>query len=368
MDEELTAQKKYACAMCGGEARWDPAKQALVCAYCGSAMPAKMDEASGAIQEHDLVVALRQVPDDQRGWETETHSVRCQSCKAITVFQPGRVAQRCDFCGSSALVDYQELRPPIRPESLLPFKISESQLRDAARQWYQSRWFAPNKLKKAALTDQVHGFYLPFWTFDAQAHCPWTAEAGYHYYVTESYADSNGKSQTRQVQRTRWEPVSGVVNHFFDDKLVAASKGVPADLIAKIEPFPTLDQLAPYDPGYLSGWVVEQYQIDLGAAADHARKLMDDDLESMCASEVPGDTHRSLSIHPEYSGQTYKHVLLPVWVLSYNYLGTVYQMLINGYTGKIAGRYPKSWIKITLLVLAIAIVVIIIYSLAQGQR
>ena len=38
--------------------------------------------------------------------------------------------------------------------------------------------FAPNLLKKAALTDKVHGFYLPYWTFDAQANCPWTAEAG----------------------------------------------------------------------------------------------------------------------------------------------------------------------------------------------
>ena len=31
--------------------------------------------------------------------------------------------------------------------------------------------------------------------------------------------------------------------------------------------------------------------------------------------------------------------------------------MINGYTGEIAGRYPKSWIKITLLVLLIIAVI-----------
>lgn len=368
MADELTAQQRFTCPLCGGEEVWDPKRQTLVCAYCGNAMPATQDATTGAIQEHPLAAALRDVPDAQRGWDTQTHTVRCQSCQAITVFPAGVVAQQCAFCGSSALVDYQELRAPIRPESLLPFKIAETQVREAARAWYQSRWFAPNQLKRAALTDRVHGFYLPFWTFDAQAHCRWTAEAGYHYYETESYTDSDGKSQSRQVQRTRWEPASGAVDYFFDDKLVAASKGVASDLIRRIEPFPTKDELKPYAASFLSGWVVEQYQIDLGTAVDEAKAAMRSELQDMCEREVPGDTQRGLSIDPEYSGETYKHILLPVWLLTYNYLGAPYQMIVNGYTATVAGRYPKSWIKITFLVLAILIVLISIYAIyARGR-
>ena len=49
-----------------------------------------------------------------------------------------------------------------------------------------------------------------------------------------------------------------------------------------------------------------------------------------------------------------------MWILSYNYVGKPFQVLINGYTGTVAGHYPKSWIKITLLVLAILIAVVII--------
>jgi hypothetical protein len=37
--------------------------------------------------------------------------------------------------------------------------------------------------------------------------------------------------------------------------------------------------------------------------------------------QVPGDTHRNLRIHPSFSGQTFKHILVPVWVLAYVYAG-----------------------------------------------
>ena len=41
------------------------------------------------------------------------------------MFDPERVGQNCEFCGSPALVDYKEIKAPIRPQSLLPFKVTE---------------------------------------------------------------------------------------------------------------------------------------------------------------------------------------------------------------------------------------------------
>src|SRR5262250_1482847 len=70
------------------------------------------------------------------------------------------------------------------------------------------------------------------------------------------------RAQTRQVQHVRWEPAAGRLQHFFDDDLVCASVGVHEALLRGIEPFPT-KELMPYDPGYVAGWVVERYQIDL---------------------------------------------------------------------------------------------------------
>jgi hypothetical protein len=358
---EAIARPKYSCPACGAEAHWNPGKQALVCPYCGMTSPAQMapPEAGGGIIEHDLIRALRDIPDSARGWQAKKTTVRCQSCQAISVFDPERVAQRCDFCGSASLVPYEEIKEAFRPESLLPFKISETQVRDTIRRWYGGRWFAPNRLKSAALTDQIRGIYLPYWTFDAQVYAQWRAEAGYHYYETESFRDANGQVQQRQVQHTRWEPAAGELQHFFDDELVPASKGVEPEKLRAVEPFPTTE-LASYSPTYLSGWVVERYQIDLGAAAEHARERMDQQLHAMCASQVPGDTHRNLQVQADYSGQTFKHVLMPIWLLSYTFGARNFQVVINGHTGTIAGDYPKSWIKILLMVLFIIIVVSIL--------
>jgi DNA-directed RNA polymerase subunit RPC12/RpoP len=366
---EATAQKKYQCPACGAEATWDPAKQALVCGYCGTVSPAKleMDPAGDAvIVEHDLVQALRGIPDSARGWQAEKTSVRCQSCNAISVFDPDKVGKRCDFCGSASLVPYDEVKDVFRPESLLPLKLAENQVRDAIRTWYGSRWFAPNALGSKAMTDTVKAIYLPYWTFDAQVHADWRAMSGYYYYETEYYTDSNGNRQERSVQRVRWEPSWGSINHFFDDELVSASKGVDAGLLAKIEPFPTKD-LVVYNSGFLAGWVVERYQIDLVAAAQRARQVMESKVYQMCASEVPGDTHRDLQISSDWSGQTFKHILAPIWLLTYDYYGRSYQVVINGYTGKIAGKFPLSWVKITFLVLGIIIAVLIIVAISSRR-
>jgi hypothetical protein len=364
---EVKARARHTCPACGAEATWNPDKQALVCGFCGTVVPGTMDGASaGKIVEHDLASALRSIPDDKRGWGAQKQSVKCQSCHAISVFDPTRQSQACGFCGSTALVPYEAVKEAFSPESLLPMKISAGRARDLIKSWYGSRWFAPNKLKKAALTDTVKGLYIPYWTFDAQAHADWEAEAGYYYYETEEYTDSQGNRQTRQIQRTRWEDASGSIDHFFDDELVPASLGVQPNHLRAVEPFPTA-QLAPYDPAYLSGWVVERYQIDLVAAAQRSREQMEGKVQSMCSSAVPGDTQRNLSVHTVYSGQTFKHILAPLWMLQYRYGAKNFQVVMNGYTGAISGDYPKSWIKIAFAALAVIIVLFIMLAVF-GQK
>jgi len=351
---EISALAKHACPACGAEANWNAAKQALVCPYCGTVSPTELAADGSIIKEHDLATALRNLPEARKGWDSDRISVQCQSCKAISLFDPKHVAKNCEFCGSPAIVPQDAVRSPIVPESLLPFQVAESKVREDLRHWYGSRWFAPNRLKKGALTDQVHGLYIPYWTFDAQVAARWTAEAGYYYYETEWR-----KGKMERVRKVRWEPAAGALDHFFDDELVPATQGVQASLLRKVEPFPT-DALVPYDPGYVSGWVVEQYQIDLVAAAEHARQSMDEKLRALCSAQVPGDTQRNLRVDADYSGQTFKHVLVPIWLVAYTYGSRVFQVLVNGVTGQIAGKHPLSWVKIVFAVLGAALALILL--------
>jgi hypothetical protein len=210
----------------------------------------------------------------------------------------------------------------------------------------------------------LKGVYLPYWTFDAQVHADWQAQSGYYYYVTESYTDAQGNRRTRQVRKTRWVPSSGSLDHFFDDELVPGSVGMHSNLLRKVEPFPT-KQVVPYAPSYVAGWLVEQYQLDLVAAAHHARKAMIRQTERMCASQVPGDTHRNLQVQTFFTKQTFKHVLLPIWFVSYNYGAKSYQIVVNRVTGDIAGERPYSFWKISGLVLFILILVGIVILVAR---
>lgn len=363
---ETLAQQKYSCPACGAEAVWNPAKQALLCPFCDTVSPATLDTDTGKIVEHDLVGALRSIGDDARGWQAEKRYVKCQSCQAISVLDSARQAQTCEFCGSAQLVPYEQTKASFRPESILPFRVSEDQARDGIRAWYGRLWLAPNALKRRALTDTVKGVYLPYWTFDAHVDATWNAEAGHYYYTTETYIDGSGRMQTRQVQHVRWEPASGQIAHFFDDDLVCASVGVHQTLVRAIEPFPT-KELRPYDAGYVAGWVVERYQIDLVAAAKAARDAMDAKLRQMCAAQIPGDTYRNLEVRANYSTQTFKQILAPIWLLTYNYGAKAFQAVMNGFTGSIEGEYPKNWVKVTLLVIAVMVILLIAISLGTHR-
>jgi hypothetical protein len=360
----VIALEKHACPACGAQAEWNPGKQKLVCPFCGTESPYQIT-ASGGIEELDLVRALREMPDDLRGWQTEKRTVQCRSCKAVSVFDPQRVGQRCEFCGSPEIVDYEEIKSPIRPQSLLPFRVAEPAVREQIHRWYKSKWLAPGSLKSRALVDTVRGVYIPYWTFDAQVVCPWEADAGHYYYTTETYRDDKGNMQTHQVQHVRWEPASGVVEHFFDDEPIPGTQGISHALLQQVEPFPT-KELVPYDTSYLSGFVVEHYQIVLLDAAKASEDSMRQKLEELCGAQVPGDTYRNLVIHPTFSARTFKHILVPLWLLTYTYGARIFHVLVNGVTGRMAGEYPKSFWKVFFLVVGIIILVMIIL-LAQSN-
>ena len=366
MSSPVSALQKIECPACGAQAEWNPSKEKLVCPFCGTESPYHIDRQQGTVVELDLVKTLRELPDDERGWQTDRRSVQCQSCRAVMVFDPARVGQNCEFCGSPALVAYEEIKAPIRPQGVLPFKIDGNRIRDSIRSWWRSKWFAPNALSHSALVDTLKSVYIPYWTFDAQVHCPWQAEAGYHYYVPVQGVDSKGRPVTRMEQRTRWEPAAGVVDHAFDDEPVPGTQGLPLDLLRQVEPFPTQEVVA-YDTAFLSGHVVEHYQVVLLDAAQRAQEQMQAQLEQLCAGQVPGDTYRNLQINPQYSARTFKHVLVPIWLLTYTYGAKVFNVIANGYTGKIAGRYPKSFWKIAFVVL-LAIIAVIFFAISQGQQ
>ncbi len=52
------------------------------------------------------------------------------------------------------------------------------------------------------------------------------------------------------------------------------------------------------------------------------------------------------------SDETFKHILLPIWMAAYKYGGKSYRFVVNAQTGKVQGERPWSAWKITGAVIA----------------
>ena len=120
-----------------------------------------------------------------------------------------------------------------------------------------------------------------------------------------------------------------------------------------------------YDTAYPLRFVVEHYQVVLLDAAKASEDSMRQKLEELCAAQVPATRYRNLLIHPTFSAQTFKHILVPLWLLTYTYGAKTFHVLVNGSTGQMAGDYPKSPWKIALLVLLALIVLMIVILSSQ---
>jgi len=356
--------RRFRCENCGGELAYDAASAKLKCAHCGATrdVPA---EGHHQVVERDLFQGLAAAP---RGLGTAVRVHRCQECGANVSFPEGVAATKCTFCGSSKVLDQAENRNAIRPESLVPFSFDKKAANAAFARWIGKLWFRPNDLKHIAKVQEVNGVYVPFWTYDAQVSSQWRAERGWHYYEEEETTDANGQRQTKRVQRTRWEPAWGQRRDFHDDVLVCASKGLPDNLAEHLRTFNT-KQLVPYAPGYIAGWRAEEYAVELQEGWARAQATIEEGQRRRCASDVGGDTHRSLSVSNEYTGLTYKHALLPVWIAAYRYQQRVFRFLVNGQTGEVVGKAPWSAVKIILflLVLAAIIATIVFFARPNGS-
>ncbi len=351
-----TKARKFPCSACGAAVVWSPGAAALRCPYCGAerTVPAS----AGEIVERPIEEALS-APHDL-GWGTDRKTFQCSRCAARTTFEPGQSAGTCAFCGNPAVAEAPSDAQMVRPEGLLPFQVDRNAALGSFRSWISSLWLRPGDLKEKASVTGMKGVYVPFWTFDAATHSAWNADAGYYYTVAVE-VEENGRTVVRQEQRVRWERASGFLELFFDDVPVPASRGLDRSLAASIEPFPT-QGLLPYDPAYLSGFLAEEYAVGAREALGLAQERMSAEIEAACSRQVPGDTQRNLSVSTAWSGVAYKNALLPLWIAAYEYAGKPWRFLVNGVTGRIAGKAPYSPWKVGLLVLAIAAALFVLYQ------
>jgi DNA-directed RNA polymerase subunit RPC12/RpoP len=349
----------YPCERCGADLRFAPGESGLVCDYCGhrqSIGPAERDRLD-AMAEIPLHPAL----EGGLGADLveESRVAACPTCGARFEFDPAVHATECPFCASPVVADTGTQRQ-IKPQAVVPFRLTEEEARAALGRWLGRLWFAPGALRDYARKGRrMQGIYAPFWTFDADTRSRYTGQRGDAYYETRAVTVTrNGRSevQNRQVRHIRWRPASGQVSRHFDDVVVLGATSLPQRFVDSLQPW-DLRALEPYSPDYLAGFRAEAYTVTLAEGHAVARTSMARVIEQDVRRAIGGDEQRIGRIDTAYDAETFKHILLPIWLAAYRFRGRSYRLLVNGQSGEVRGERPWSIWKIAFAVLVVALIV-----------
>lgn len=343
----------FPCESCGADLKFHIGVQHLKCPFCGHEKEIEIP-ADSEIEEQDFHAMLQRMErlhekdteGNLREDETGQNEVRCESCGGTVVFLGTLTSSECAYCGSPIQrenVHTATRRIPV--DGVLPFLVDRDHARTNLAAWVKSRWFAPNDFLKRGIDGKFHGVYLPFWTYDSFTFNRYRGERGEHYWVTVG----SGKNQ-RQVRRTRWYSASGEFQRFFDDVLVLAGKGLPEKYMIALEPWP-LFKCVPFNQQMLAGHFARTYDISLSEGFGEAKSRIATAITQEVHARIGGDEQRIHSLKTWYSAITFKHLLLPTWLMAYRYKEQVYQLVVNAATGEVQGQRPYSWVKITLAIL-----------------
>jgi DNA-directed RNA polymerase subunit RPC12/RpoP len=343
--------KSYTCPNCGATISYDIHETNLVCQYCG--FTRKVDERL-ARESSDQVLDAALPTTQAHRWAESQSRLSCEQCGVVILLPPGQIVDSCPYCASNRFVSTPELRELVDPQVIGLFKTNPEQAAKSIKTWLGKGLLAPDDLALKHAGMQLHPAYYPFWFFSGTLEIPW-------------FCDVNvGSGKTAQ-----WEARSGAQFEMFDDILIPGLRKISPDELGEIEPF-KLDELVEFSPDFLPGWVALTYDTSLADASLKAReKVIKKVRKSMSASVETTHQKRNFSIGAgKWSGLTYKLALLPMYVGNYPFQGKRYRLMVNGQTGKVAGKKPVDTSKMILTSIAgfflLVIILVIFWLLIQS--
>jgi len=314
----------------------------------GSALAGQtVDRASAWIARHPLA-AIGHAPGRRVAPIT-----RCRTCSAHV--RKKDFTLRCRSCGG-VLAEDSDLVERARPDGLVPFAIDEEAAQAAFAAWTAARRLLPRSLARGEprLT-ALDGVFLPLWSFSTN--------------TVSDYVGKIDRTRTLSVsghpqRRTAWQRVTGRTGRYFDAVMLPA-----CSLVAPQTLFWPLDQLVPYVRGGSRGRRILAYDVEPEQGFEQAKALMrwqirQDALNTINLNTINlngfglnaiGGSHQQVtSVTTRYDDPAYSLLLLPAWLATYEHGGRTWSVVVNGVTGRVAGRRPYSPAKISALTVLLA--------------
>ncbi|SDX35274.1 TFIIB-type zinc ribbon-containing protein [Paenibacillus sp. CF384] len=314
---------EYKCPNCGSGMLFDAGTGTLSCPSCG-----RQDQ-------------IDQIPDPlKHQGVTEAADVKeyhCNSCGAVIVTERETSATTCSFCGSAVVLS-DRLSGDFAPVMVIPFTISKEAAMKAFKKWCRNGLLTPKGFVTADRIAGITGMYVPFWLYDLnngiEVHGQGTrvriyTQGDYRYTETQHF-NIYRKIRLNYVRLP-----------------IDASEKMNDELMDKLEPFP-YDQLKAFKTPYLAGYLAEKYSYNDEQLFPRAKEKTSSYIDAYISSTVQG--YSSVMYTDKLIDTTVKqadYVLLPVWMIRYNYNRQEYTFAMNGQTGKVVGKPPISKAKVT---------------------
>ena len=354
-----TQVTNYQCPACTGPLHYSAKSGKLACDYCGSSFDVAEIEALYARKEAEAAAAKQaaaakaeaaqaakaeaaeaaaasggwDTSDLSRDWGAEADGLRvysCPSCGAELICDQSTAATACPYCGNPAIVPGQ-FSGALRPDYILPFRLSKDDAVQALRAHYKGKPFLPRSFTSANHIEQIQGVYVPFWLFDGGA------EGAASYRASNTNVFETGDYE---ITETRHYHVVRAGSLAFEKIPVDASSKMPDDHMDSIEPF-DYAQLRPFSTAYLPGYLADKYDVTIDDSRDRADTRCRETLAQALRDTVTGygacvTEREDIALR---RGKVH-YALLPVWMLSTKWRGQDFLFAMNGQTGKLVGDLP----------------------------
>jgi hypothetical protein len=164
-----------------------------------------------------------------------------------------------------------------------------------------------------------------------------------------------------------WKWESGVVNRFFDDLVVSGTTRLSKVLLNRIQQY-DLEDLLEYEPKLLAGQQAQAYDLTLDEAWQVARHQMRDKARLECRFQGSSPIIRNFSMKLDFNDESWRYILVPVYIAIYRYRGQRFQVMVNGQTGAISGQRPVDWIKVWFGIIGTMIPALLVTLLGLAYR
>jgi len=303
--------RRFTCPRCSARMVFTPDGESLFCEHCGHG---QRPVAERNVQEQDFIVTMATARGHVQPQAMQAFS--CDGCAASYLLSPQTLSVSCPYCQSTFVVRQSETRNLVPPHGIIPFEVAEDEAHQQASRW----------VDRLGVTGRiaVRGLYLPVWTFDIGGSIDWRGESGDYDSMTRSRASLTGSY-----------PI------FYDDYLVPGCRTLPERLARIVDQF-DLEAVVAYKDDYLVAWPAQTYEIAVGDASLAARGevLKLKRREALEQVQRQGDVRDVRFSSAGMVVESYKLLLLPVWITHYRYRARQYSIVVNGQTGAVRGESP----------------------------